>query len=168
MATVEKTWLRFSKPVFDAADPQAYLGQLLRTQGTPPGIQFNFFGTNVLGCIYGGPVALDVVRQGPDAQIEFAKQSAADLFGPLPAGVTVTATTSSWYNEEFTHGAYSRPVPGGVGARLTLASDSLARDLLANQVFFAGEASAPLTMRGSLHGAFRSGERAAAQALAAI
>lgn len=168
MRVVEKTWLRFSKPVFDVSDQLTYLGQALRTQGTPPGIQFNFFGTNVLGCIYGGPVALDLAGQGRDAMIEFARQSAAELFGPPPSGVAVTATTSTWHEDEFTRGAYTQAIPGGVGARLTLASEALSRDLLANQIFFAGEASAPLTAHGSLHGSYLSGERAAAAALAAL
>lgn len=65
-------------------------------------------------------------------------------------------------------GSYTYAIPGGVGARLTLASADLARELLANRVFFAGEAAAPLPMHGSLHGAFVSGERAAAHALAAL
>ena len=56
----------------------------------------------------------------------------------------------------------------GVGARLTLASDAMSADLLANQIFFAGEACAPLTTRSSLHGAYLSGQRAAAAALAAL
>jgi monoamine oxidase len=168
MAVVEKTWLRFSKPVFGVADEQTYLGQILRADGIPPGIQFNFFGTDVLACIVGGPVALSLVGEGRDALIDFAKQSAAELFGPPPSGVSVTATTSSWYREEYTRGAYTHAIPGGVGARLTLASGAMSADLLANQIFFAGEASAPLTTRGSLHGAYLSGQRAALYALAAL
>lgn len=168
MAVVEKTWLRFSQPIFGIADQQTYLGQILRDDVIPPDIQFNFFGTNVMACIVGGDVALDLVRDGRDALIDFARQSAADLFGPPPPGVTVTATTSSWYTEEYTRGAYTHAIPGGVGARLTLASDAMSADLLANQIFFAGEACAPLTTRGSLHGAYLSGQRAAAAALAAL
>jgi monoamine oxidase len=168
MSVVEKTWLHFSKPIFDASDQQTYLGQILRAKGTPPGIQFNFFGTNVLGCIYGGPVAVDVGRQGRGAMIEFAKESAAQLFGPIPSGVEVKATTSTWHADELTRGAYTQAIPGGVPARLTLASQELSRDLLANQIFIAGEASAPLTAHSSLHGSYLSGQRAAAAALAAL
>ena len=168
MGVVEKTWLRFSKPVFDVSDQQTYYGQILRADGIPPGILFNVFGTNMMACIVGGDVALGLVREGREALIDFAKRSAAELFGPLPSGVTVTATTSSWYTEEYSRGAYSHAIPGGVGARLTLASGALSADLLANQIFFAGEAAAPLTTRGSLHGAYLSGQAAAVNALAAL
>jgi hypothetical protein len=44
----------------------------------------------------------------------------------------------------------------------------MSKDLLGNRIFFAGEASAPLAARGSLHGAYLSGQRAAGAALAAL
>jgi monoamine oxidase len=168
MAAVEKTWLQFSEPIFDVDDQQAYLGQMVRPGGTPPGIQFNYFGTNTMGCIIGGPVAIELAREGREALIEHAKRAAADMFGPLPSGVTVLATTSTWHEDPYARGAYTRAVPGGVGARLALANDAMASDLLANQVFFAGEACAPLSARGALHGAYMSGQRAAAAAIAAL
>lgn len=115
MSVVEKTWLRFSAPIFDVSDGQSYLGEILRPGSVPPGIQFNFFGTNVMACIVGGPVASELARAGRDALIAFAKQSAAELFGPLPSGVSFTATTSSWTNDPYSQGAYTHGVPGDVG-----------------------------------------------------
>ncbi|HZR83421.1 MAG TPA: NAD(P)/FAD-dependent oxidoreductase [Candidatus Binatia bacterium] len=142
MSAVEKTWLRFSERVFDVTDDRIYLGQILRNDRIPPGVQFNFFGTDVMACIVGGDVARGLARDGRDALVDFAMQSAADLFGPLPPGVTVTATTSTWTNDPYSRGSYTHAVPGGVGARLTLANDAMAASLLGNRVFFAGEACA--------------------------
>lgn len=168
MGVVEKLWLHFSQRVFDVSgDVNAY-AQIVRPTGTPANVVFNFFGADVAVCIVGGPVALDLHREGRDAMVAFAKESAAEIFGPTPSGVEVRAVTSSWYTEEYSRGSYTYAVPGGVGARLTLASADLARELLGSRVFFAGEAAAPLSMHGSLHGAFVSGERAAALALAAL
>src|SRR5581483_10465015 len=48
MSAVEKTWLRFSERVFDVTDDRIYLGQILRNDRIPPGVQFNFFGTDVM------------------------------------------------------------------------------------------------------------------------
>jgi monoamine oxidase len=168
MGVVEKLWLHFSEPIFDVSGALNYYAQLVRPAGTPADVVFNFFGASVALCICGGPVALDLHRRGRDAMVAFAKESAAELFGPTPSGVEVRAVTSSWYTEEYTRGSYTYAIPGGVGARSTLASADLARDLLGSRVFFAGEAAAPLPMHSSLHGAFVSGERAAAHALAAL
>jgi monoamine oxidase len=168
MSAVEKTWLRFSERIFDVDDEQARLGQILRN-GRIGDIQLNFFGTNVMVCIVGGNLARELLGDGREAMVDFALRSAAELFGPLRPGVTVTSTASPWHTDEYARGSYSHAVPGGVGARSTLADGgAMAESLLGSRLLFAGEAAAPLTGRSSLHGAYLSGLRAAAHVLAVL
>lgn len=65
----------------------------------------------------------------------------------------------NWPSDPFALGAYSVTRPGWVGAR-----DELAKPL-EKRLYWAGEATAPLPWIGTVHGAYASGRRAAAEIL---
>ncbi len=66
----------------------------------------------------------------------------------------------NWVADPLALGAYSVTPPGGMGARETLAEPI-------GRLFWAGEATAPEAGAATVHGAYASGQRAAADVLAA-
>jgi monoamine oxidase len=66
----------------------------------------------------------------------------------------------NWPADPFALGGYSVATPGHAGARADLATP------LANRLFWAGEATAPNAWAATVHGAYASGRRAAAEILA--
>jgi monoamine oxidase len=69
-------------------------------------------------------------------------------------------TESRWAHDPFARGSYSHALPGHAGKRAVLAAP------VDDRLFFAGEATSP-NFFSTAHGARDSGERAAAEALAA-
>lgn len=65
----------------------------------------------------------------------------------------------NWTDEPFTCGGYSVTPPGGTGLREALAAP------LAGRLFWAGEAAASEAWAATVHGAYASGRRAAAERL---
>jgi len=68
---------------------------------------------------------------------------------------------SRWAHDPFARGSYSHALPGHAGKRAVLAAP------VDDRLFFAGEATSP-NFFSTAHGAHDSGERAAAEALAAL
>lgn len=64
----------------------------------------------------------------------------------------------NWPADPFAQGGYSVTPPGGVDARNALARST-------GRLFWAGEAAAPLAHVATVHGAYMSGQRAAAEVL---
>jgi monoamine oxidase len=93
---------------------------------------------------------------------ERAIVSAARQFGIPRAQVSsllVEAWTHDWEGDPFSRGAYSYPLVGG-----SKAGETLARPVRGT-LYFAGEATVREADSGTVHGAIRSGRRAAAQLL---
>ena len=67
-----------------------------------------------------------------------------------------------WVTDPYTLGSYSITRPGGHGRRQALAQP------VADTLYFAGEATAPPPHYQTVHGAYMSGKRAAAQVMAAL
>ncbi len=65
----------------------------------------------------------------------------------------------NWVDEPYTRGGYSVTPPGGIGLREVLAAP------LAGRLFWAGEAVASEAWAATVHGAYASGRRAAAELL---
>ena len=74
----------------------------------------------------------------------------------------VWSSLRDWLTDPWSRGSYSFTRPGGAGARAALAIPI--RDVL----YFAGEATSPPPHYQTVHGAYRSGRRAAREVLAAI
>ncbi len=119
---------------------------------------------------FGRPVAESfletaVVRQlepeGEQAQIAFVIEQYAAMFGSAVRCRVRAARASAWGQAPWIWGAYSAMTPGGGDARADLARP------VDDRLFFAGEATHP-TFFTAAHGAWLSGERAAAEALKAL
>jgi monoamine oxidase len=115
-----------------------------------------------------GPKALSLQRRinatgGKDALLVECLNTLAKLFGSSPAELQRRLTawySHDWQGDEFTRGAYSYVPVGALDASERMSTPI--RDTL----YFAGEHTDTSGHWGTVHGALRSGERAAAQVLA--
>jgi monoamine oxidase len=119
-------------------------------------------GQPVASAWIGGPLALDVAREGPGAAEALVRQEIALRLGSAaPAAFRPGALVSDWIADPWTRGAYSHARIGAAGARAVLAAP-----LAGGRLCFAGEACHP-SLAGTVGGAWISGAQAAAIALAA-
>jgi monoamine oxidase len=107
----------------------------------------------------GGPAAWDFSRAGPAATEAFARDELRRLLGA--DAVVEGAVVTGWGADPAYLGAYAYARPGGVDARAAM-------DAPIGGVVFAGEAWCMDGLAGTVGGAYRSGERAAALALARL
>ena len=156
MGTLNKCCLRFARP-FWPTDVD-WLGQI----DPGPGDWMEWvslakpLNQPVLIGFHAGPSAVALEALDDAAVVASAMASLRRLYGPgipEPVGVQI----SRWQADPFSGGAYSFNALGSTPAdRQELAKP------LAQRLFFAGEAS-HLTMFGTVHGAYLSGLRAAAE-----
>nr|WP_294523150.1 NAD(P)/FAD-dependent oxidoreductase [uncultured Rhodopila sp.] len=110
---------------------------------------------------FGGPLALDLVRAGDAATVDYALAFLRSLFGGradrLFAGGATLVT--HWEDDPYVRGAYCYAVPGAADAR-----DTLAEPLADGRLMFAGEAC-HVPYGGTLAGAWLSGQAAAKTAV---
>jgi monoamine oxidase len=110
----------------------------------------------------GGPAALKLGGLGRDELVQVAVHSLARIFG-LAAGTVAAQVTRAhfheWQSDPFSRGAYSYVAAGG------LALAERFGEHVEGTVWFAGEATANEGYWGTVHGAYRSGIRAARQIL---
>jgi monoamine oxidase len=110
---------------------------------------------------FGGALARDLEQEGEGAFAAFAIDQLASLLGDDIRKRLYPVAASAWARDPHALGSYSHAKPGHADAR----------DLLAGPVdqrlFFAGEACASEDF-STAHGAYRTGVRAAEQAIAAL
>jgi monoamine oxidase len=134
----------------------------------PPGedlIPITFWpqGQPIASAWIGGRLALAVAGEGPAAAESLVRQEIARRLGSAaPAAFRPGALVSGWIADPWTRGAYSHARIGAAGGRAVLATP-----LAGGRLCLAGEACHP-TLAGTVGGAWISGERAAAHALAAM
>jgi len=95
-----------------------------------------------------------------EERLERALASAARLFGAprrAIAALLVSSWTHNWEDDPFARGAYSYPLVGG-----SKAGEALSKSIRGT-LYFAGEATVNEADSGTVHGAIRSGRRAATQ-----
>jgi monoamine oxidase len=95
-----------------------------------------------------------------EERLERALASAARLFGAprrATAALLVSSWTHNWEDDPFARGAYSYPLVGG-----SKAGEALSKSIRGT-LYFAGEATVNEADSGTVHGAIRSGRRAATQ-----
>lgn len=119
------------------------------------------FGRPFIEAYFGGRLADDLEGEGGAAFVDFAKQELAGLLGSSFPSRLKPVRLSQWRKDEFALGSYSYAVPGRHAAR-----DALAQPV-DNRLFFAGEACHPESY-STAHGAYLTGQAAAAHALAAL
>lgn len=142
MGTLNKCCLRFSRPFWPTTVD--WLGQIPSGSGQP-----------VLVGFQAGAAAVAMETMNNAHLIASAMESLRGLFGkniPEPIGAQITR----WHSDPFSGGAYSFNALGSTPSD----REELAKPL-AKRLFFAGEASHP--MFGTVHGAYLSGLRAAAE-----
>jgi monoamine oxidase len=108
----------------------------------------------------GGRRGAALALLSPEERRDRAIASAARHFG-VPrrtlASLLVDFWTHNWETDPFARGAYSYPLVGGSKAGETLAKP------IRSTLYVAGEATVEEADSGTVHGAIRSGRRAATQ-----
>ena len=113
----------------------------------------------------GGPQAIRLGRLSAGRRKSRAVRSLAKVLGVPVRVVTAGAVDMrewEWNSDPFTRGAYSFTAAGQDAAARKLAEP------LKGTLFFAGEATAEGSEVGTVHGALKSGKRAAKQVLSAL
>ena len=115
------------------------------------------FGRPLIECYYGGRLAQDLERGGPQTFFEFAKTELVNLLGHDFAKRIAPIAGHAWGADPFARGAYSYAKPGFADGRTALAQP------IDERLFFAGEACSAHDF-STAHGAYFTGI-AAAEAL---
>ncbi|MCO5220308.1 MAG: FAD-dependent oxidoreductase [Thermomicrobiales bacterium] len=124
-------------------------------------VQVRPFGREIVSIYMGGPISAELEAAGADAAIEAGRQALIDTFGTGLAGHIGKGAASAWGLEPSILGAYGAARPGQANLRGDLAKP------VEDRIFFCGEATHPYFF-STCHGAWMSGERAAAEALAIL
>ena len=119
------------------------------------------FGRNIVECFFGGEGASDLEAGGLDGAAAFAIDELAGLFGTSIRRRLRLVAGSAWRGADGFGGSYSHALPGHADARGKLAVP------VQDRLFFVGEACST-TDFSTCHGAFQTGQAAAAATLGAI
>jgi monoamine oxidase len=121
---------------------------------SPPGSE-----TPIWTGFVSGAAAADLLRLEPEAALRRALAALEEAAGrPL---AFVHGRVVAWPDDPWARGGYSHVVPGHRGVRERLAAPT-------PPLYWAGEATAPEACAATVHGAVRSGARAAREALAVL
>ena len=108
-----------------------------------------------------GDWALQLYAEGEEGALEHGFETLQSELGrklPRPQAAVMV----NWIDDPFAYGGYSVAPPGAVGAREQLAQP------IADRLYWAGEATAPNQWSSTVHGAYASGRRAAAEILVSM
>lgn len=119
------------------------------------------FGRPQIECYYGASLAAQLERGGDEAFFACAREDLTRHLGADFAKRIRPLAVHGWRADPFAHGSYSCALPGKADCRDVLAEP------VNDRIFFAGEACSEHDF-STAHGAYRTGVRAAEQALAAI
>jgi monoamine oxidase len=160
MGVLSKTFLRFDAPFWPVdVDWQEYLGP--RHGAWAEWFSMAKAGPPVILCFHGGRRAREIERARPDEVRNEAMRVLRTMFGhriPDP----LAHLTTAWSRDRFAHGSYSTNAVGSTRAdRVALGEP------VGGRLFFAGEATEP-DYSSTVHGAYRTGVRAARQVAAAL
>jgi monoamine oxidase len=125
-------------------------------------LAFPFGASHLIGFV-GATTAWDLARQGDAARHAFALARLSAALGRDVAGLARPVFATSWGTDPWFLGSYAYARVGHAGARA-----ALARPLADGRLVFAGEAVATDGLAGTVGGAWRSGEAAAATVLDAL
>lgn len=149
---------RLGLPDNAATDRQMAPGETLIPISFWPG------GQDIASGWIGGPLAVEVEREGPAAAEALLRaEIAARLGHDAPRAFRPGALVSAWGRDPFSRGAYSHGRVGCGGARAVLAAP-----LAGGRLCLAGEAAATDGLAATLAGAWNSGVAAARHARASL
>ena len=158
MGPVIKLVYRLTAPPFE---PEAGV-EAVYARGTPPMWWTSSppgAGTPIWTGFVSGAGAADLLRLEPETALRRALAALEEAAGrPL---AFARGRVVAWPDDPWARGGYSHVVPGHHGARERLAAPT-------PPLYWAGEATAPEGCAATVHGALRSGARAAREVLAAL
>ncbi len=141
---------------FDRVDPEWGPGRSALLS-----VRFGRFGRPLAESFVEASIARALEPEGERGQAAFVVDQLCSMYGNHLRSRVQAARASRWGNTPWIWGAYSAMTPGGGDARADLARP------VEDRLFFAGEATHP-TFCTAAHGAWLSGERAAAEAMRAL
>jgi len=119
------------------------------------------FGRDIVSIYMGGPLSAELEASGSEAQIAAGIEAMKSAFGSHIEAAIGERGASAWGLEPSILGAYGAARPGEADLRADLAKP------VEDRIFFCGEATHPHFF-STCHGAWMSGERAAAEAVAIL
>jgi len=155
LGILEKIALRFKRNIFPSESTEFL--RTKRDDGRGLGYLTRHSGENVCVAFARGRLARDLEARGEAAAIERALEELTAMLGGEVRKHFDKGAATAWASDPYARGAYSYCVPGRYGARALLTRPVGAR------IVFAGEHTEQAAY-GTLHGAYRSGVRAAAEA----
>lgn len=155
LGLLDKVALRFRRNVFPSE--RSELLALRRTDGRGMLYLTRHWGSNVCVAFAAGRLAHALEAAGEAAAIEHALSELTRMLGGELRRHFDEGAATAWAADRFARGAYSYCVPGRYGARRILTRP------VGGRLVFAGEHTEQ-TAYGTLHGAWLSGVRAAADA----
>ncbi|MEO8606996.1 MAG: NAD(P)/FAD-dependent oxidoreductase [Chloroflexota bacterium] len=157
MGPVIKLIYRFEQPIVDSGV------MIVFTKGNPPVWWSPSFGLetdqHIWTAFVSGDGARDLLALGETGALEKALDSLRQELN-CPDLKALDMKLINWPADPFALGGYSVATPGHANTRKILALP------IDNKVFWAGEGTTSGTSVGTVHGAYRSGKRAAAEILA--
>lgn len=156
LGILEKIGLRFKKNVFPSENTEFL--QMKRDDGRGLNYLTRHWGGNVCIAFAPGRLARELEAEGEAAAIEHALDELVAMLGGDVRKHFDEGAATAWASDPRARGAYSHCVPGRYGARAVLTRP------VGGRIVFAGEHTEQ-TAYGTLHGAYLSGVRAAAEAV---
>jgi monoamine oxidase len=132
-----------------------------RTDRSTGSYTVHAYGLPRIECYYGGGLAVELERGGERAFVDHAVTELCGHFGSTFAHRVRLLALHRWGADPFARGSYSFALPGHAEDRQTLAAP------VDDRLFFAGEACSKHDF-STAHGAYRTGNLAAEQAMAAL
>lgn len=155
LGILEKIALRFKRNVFPSESTEFL--RMKRDDGRGLGYLTRHSGENVCIGFARGRLARGLEARGEAAAVELALGELASMLGGDVRKHFDRGAATAWASDPYARGAYSYCVPGRYGARALLARP------VGGRIVFAGEHTEQAAY-GTLHGAYISGVRAAAEA----
>ncbi len=155
LGILEKIALRFKRNVFPSEGTEVL--RMKRDDGRGLGYMTRHGGSNVCIAFAPGRLARELEARGEAAAIEHALDELTAMLGGDVRKHFDEGAATAWASDPYARGAYSYCVPGRYGARAVLTRH------VGGRIVFAGEHTEQ-TAYGTLHGAYLSGIRAAAEA----
>ena len=160
VGVLSKTFLRFERPFWPVdVDWQEYIGP--RAGEFAEWFSLAKAGLPVLICFHGGRRARALEAADPREVQDVAMVVLRAMFGSSIPGPLASVTTD-WARDAWSRGSYSAATVGSTRADRAALGRSVD-----DRLFFAGEASEP-DYPATVHGAYRTGGRVAAQVIAAL
>jgi monoamine oxidase len=159
MGYYEKIAFAFDGKVFEGFEvPYADFFDPVAPTTHPLNFELHPFGRPIAVAHIAGHFARDMERQGEAGMIDFALAALVRAFGSDLRKRVKKAATTHWSSDVFISGAYSCARPGHGDEREAFAVP------IRERIFLAGEHAHP-TFQATAHGAFETGEMAAAKVI---